>query len=422
MNDYLPKHAFTGQLVEQTPAHDLAMVVVIPVHEEESLLDVLADLSDCDETENSVEIIVVINHSEDADAEAIRINQKTYHDAGEWTKLDNRAERSFHILYQPDLPKKKAVVGLARKIGMDEAVRRFEQIQNPNGIIVCLDADCRVQKNYLGEIERFFAVHPEREGCSIHFEHSLDGLDDDHWKAIIDYELHLRYFIGMQRWAGYPFAYQTVGSAMAVRVDVYCKVGGMNMRQAGEDFYFLHKVIERGAFAELNTTTVMPSARISERVPFGTGRAMLNQLQKKEQLLTYHPRIFQDLRIFLRLIPLFHVTGALNTEYLLVHCVPVSIRTFLQSVDFTNKLEEIKSHTASPAAFQKRLFRWFNAFMLMKCVHFVRDNFYTSIPVNAATQEFASLMQFNPESVRSSEELLVQLRLLDRTANDRLSS
>ena len=33
-------------------------------------------------------------------------------------------------------------VGLARKTGMDEAVRRFNAINNPEGIILNLDADC----------------------------------------------------------------------------------------------------------------------------------------------------------------------------------------------------------------------------------------------------------------------------------------
>ena len=39
-------------------------------------------------------------------------------------------------------------VGLARKTGMDEAVRRFDIINNPEGVILSLDADCTVEHNY----------------------------------------------------------------------------------------------------------------------------------------------------------------------------------------------------------------------------------------------------------------------------------
>ena len=39
-------------------------------------------------------------------------------------------------------------VGLARKTGMDEAVRRFNSIDKPEGVILNLDADCLVEQNY----------------------------------------------------------------------------------------------------------------------------------------------------------------------------------------------------------------------------------------------------------------------------------
>ena len=41
---------------------------------------------------------------------------------------------------------------------------------------------------------------------------------------------------------GYPDSIYTIGSAFAVRAEAYMKQGGMNRRQAGEDFYFLYKL------------------------------------------------------------------------------------------------------------------------------------------------------------------------------------
>src|SRR4029434_9989987 len=94
------------------------------------------------------------------------------------------------------------------------------------------------------------------------------------YKAIAAYELHLRYYLQALRTAGFPHGYHTIGSSMAVRARTYMEQGGMNRRQAGEDFYFLHKLIPLGGFTELNSTTVYPLPRPSNRVPFGTGRAV----------------------------------------------------------------------------------------------------------------------------------------------------
>ncbi len=70
----------------------------------------------------------------------------------------------------------------------------------------------------------------------------------------------------------------------------------MNKRKAGEDFYFIQKIIELGNYTELNTTGVIPSPRISNRVPFGTGKAIGDWVkQGSEEYFTYHPQTFRDL-------------------------------------------------------------------------------------------------------------------------------
>ena len=59
-----------------------------------------------------------------------------------------------------------------------------------------------------------------------------------------------------------------------MRAWAYVKQGGMNRRQAGEDFYFLQKISWLGPMTELANVIVHPSPRLSDRVPFGTGRAV----------------------------------------------------------------------------------------------------------------------------------------------------
>jgi hypothetical protein len=84
-----------------------------------------------------------------------------------------------------------------------------------------------------------------------------------------------------------------------VKSSAYQKYGGMAPRQAGEDFYFINKIAMHGNVGEINDTTIFPSSRISDRVPFGTGDAlgkMQNGIRANE---VYNPEIFLIIKSFL---------------------------------------------------------------------------------------------------------------------------
>src|SRR5207244_2084823 len=90
----------------------------------------------------------------------LRQNQKTIQSLLDWRKEQKHSHVKFHLIHSPSLPKKHAGVGLARKIVMDEAAWRFSTINKDTGVIVCLDADCMVGKNYLSGIENHFQKNP----------------------------------------------------------------------------------------------------------------------------------------------------------------------------------------------------------------------------------------------------------------------
>ena len=84
---------------------------------------------------------------------------------------------------------------------MDEAVRRFNLVQNSKGIIISFDADSICDNNYLVEIENNYNKYPLANGCSIYFEHPLSGDDfpDNIYKAIrrvYDDEIEARFGFG----------------------------------------------------------------------------------------------------------------------------------------------------------------------------------------------------------------------------------
>jgi hypothetical protein len=62
---------------------------------------------------------------------------------------------------------------------------------------------------------------------------------------------------------------------MAVRVDAYRKIGGIAPKKSGEDFYFLQQLCKIGKVATRNSVVVYPETRLSNRVFFGTGPALI---------------------------------------------------------------------------------------------------------------------------------------------------
>ena len=306
------------------------------------------------------------------------------------------------------MPQKHAGVGLARKIGMDEAVSRFAKIKQDKGIIVCFDADCTCAPNYLIEIENAFKKYAPK-AMSIRFEHPLSGVEFDQkiYDYITDYELHLRVYKNAIAFAGLPYGYHTVGSSMAVSVMDYCKQGGMNKRKAGEDFYFMQKFIQLGPIYELNSTCVYPSPRVSDRVPFGTGRAIGERVNGSvDHLLTYNMQSFYDLKELTSVVPKFY------ESFDEIVRLPVAIKCFFKEENLISKLLEIKRESASLTTFVKRFYAWFDAFQLLKFVHFARDEFYPNQPINSVAQQLLIDLKQNNVSVNNTD-LLRTYRAID---------
>lgn len=366
-------------LITTVPDPELKLSVCIPCYNEEDVQSTIHSLAQCDPISGAVEVIVLINDSEE-DSESVKTqNLKSYEDCLKLGQDIDRSRIDLAPVYVTQISDKKAGVGYARRLAMDEANKRFESLGRERGVIACLDADTIVSQNYLTEIIRFFEEYPKLTACSIAFAHDLNISNPNIKNAICDYESHLRYFINMQRLIGLPFAYQTVGSAMAVTSKSYVKQGRMNTRKAGEDFYFLHKFIRNGLVGELNTACVYPSPRVSDRVPFGTGKAVGDILKSDESYLTYNPQSFWDIDSLIKGLASIYSENEFQLSTL-----SDGLRSYLEKENFTEKIKEIKSNTTTYESFEKRFFQWFDAFRLMKCLHYLRDAAYPNIPIDDA--------------------------------------
>jgi len=391
---------------------DYNIAVVIPCLNEPDIIDLLKNLEDNNSTLNKVIVIIIINSSINATSEIIQNNLYTYN------KILFYHSQNFKINFLPiniiNIPEKIAGAGFARKIGMNIASTFFNK-NNKDGIIISLDADCKVEKNYLFEIENTFLKNNDISIGIIYFEHPIEGNEfpENIYKATTLYELHLRYHIEKLKYINFPYPYHTIGSCFAIKSSIYQKSGGMNTRKAGEDFYFLHKIFPLGKVVEINTTCVYPSPRISNRVPFGTGPTIKNIIKNKLNYTTYNPYSYEDLKKFFDSIDLLYK----NQIDFVVKNLNECLRNFLISNNFDKKIHEIKSNTSNFASFKKRFFNWFNAFKIIKYLNYVHNNnYYNKIDIIEA---ILSIIKKNKNHglVNDPVILLKYLREIQRRQN-----
>ena len=102
--------------IPDNPQLDLKFVVVIPCFNEPKLIETLGSLKSCIRIKASIEVIIVINSAEDASAQIIRQNTKTYTETKNWIQKNEDSSFRFFVLHEKDLSRKFAGAGLARKI------------------------------------------------------------------------------------------------------------------------------------------------------------------------------------------------------------------------------------------------------------------------------------------------------------------
>jgi len=379
------------------------MGVVIPCHDEPNVLSTLQSLHAATPPSCAVEVIWVLNAAATASPE---IQAKHRQDAEQILAWQKAQKPWFEVilLNVPDLPPKHAGVGLARRIGMDLAAERLLSLGAKTAPIVCLDADCTVAENYFVALERhFYREALTTPACSIAFAHPLqDGLSAELAAGILRYELYLRYYVQGLRYAQLPCAFHTIGSSMAVRAGVYRAQGGMNRRKAGEDFYFLHKLMPLGGFSQINRTCVYPAARVSERVPFGTGKAMGEWLSAPNPAYpVYHPQSFAQIQHLLQgLQGLYPLTEAKLSRF--ENGLSAPLKCWFAQEQGPAKMLEIQANSTSERVFLQRFFRWLDGFGVLKLVHFLRAQSESPLPVRPLAEAALTLARWRSEQIGPS--------------------
>jgi hypothetical protein len=199
-------------------------------------------------------------------------------------------------------------VGWARKLLMDT----INDVANPEDIIISLDADTEYPPTYFESVKNIFVsgvstslndlnTDTERSrsarviALSNPYYHKLTDNEAEN-RAILRYEIYMRCYHKNLVRIGSPYAFTALGSAMAVRVDAYRKMGGMAPKKSGEDFYFLQQLCKIGKVETKNLITVYPSNRLSDRVFFGTGPALIKGVGGNwDSYPIYSPKLWDEI-------------------------------------------------------------------------------------------------------------------------------
>lgn len=423
IQDYIDKFSNAARPLVSMELGGIEQVVVIPVLAEKySLLATLASLSRNADTElrRTLVLCVVNNRCHPVTArEDINDNQGTIRylealvggitgyvpaDEEEAAYLRELNQFPLRIAYIDastsgwEMPDKSGGVGAARKIGMDAALGLLDYRFAGKKLLICLDADTLVADNYLAAIRDYFRQE-QAVAAVVNYVHQIP-VPTANRLAICNYDIFLRYYVLGLQYAGSPYAYHSIGSTMISTIDAYIAVGGMNRREAAEDFYFLNKLAKFDTMGRITTTTVYPSARPSGRVPFGTGRRVSRFLKEHEdEWRLYNPQIFAIMKKWLQVMDAVPVP---DTEGIMTSAREIDplLYSFLESHNFPSIWARISKNVRQSGSLRRHFHCWFDGFKTLKLVHFLTEHGFPQINMFRALEDFFKLTREGNEGSR----------------------
>lgn len=408
---YLQKYSLSGWKLEGKSNNNFENVIVVPaICEYDNILNLLYSLLNNDKKYFSkTAIVFVVNNFSDSTPEVKTDNYKTLNflrsiiseafSKAELAEKIQKSELSICLIDAStsglELPIKDGGVGFARKIGLDAALILFNYDSKSKKILISLDADCTIDKNYLTAIVENFNTKNLDAGY-IKFQHDIEG-NSLQSSAIICYEIFLHYYVLGLKYAGSPFAFHTVGSTIICDYESYIKVEGMNKQKAAEDFYFLEKLAKNYKIKKITTTAVYPSSRNSWRVPFGTGQRVIRFMnQKQNEYLLYDPASFNILKKWLKVFnsnEFNNSTNILNSA----RQIHIELANFLEQQNFSRDWERIVQNSKNQIQLDKQKQKWFDGFRTLKLIHYLRDKSFPPIKMFTALDELFNRLKIEKD-------------------------
>lgn len=398
---YLKKHFNKNYNVEWNNRIGIDHIIVIPAIAEFKNIKKLLRLFLKNDPSffSSTLILFVINNASSSDQAVKDDNQKTIRLLRSILSSKNNGKLKEEIKQSGlqiglidastkgrDPEDKHLGVGLARKIGMDAALTIFDYDIETKKSIICLDADCKIQPNYLTNVIQDFDSNGYNAAI-VDYEHEIQGNREEN-EAVTCYEIFLRYYVSGLKYAGSGYAFHTIGSTIVCDHIAYIKSGGMNKRKAAEDFYFLEKLAKNYKINRISSTTIYPSNRSSWRVPFGTGQRVTRFLSKTQnEYLLFDPAVFDILKSWLKE---YNSNHAILPKQVMnaAKDIHIELYNFLLEQEFEEQWERILSNTKCEKQFRYQKKIWFDGFKTLKLIHHLRDTAFPEINMFDALDEF----------------------------------
>ncbi|NQZ59497.1 MAG: hypothetical protein HRT88_18760, partial [Lentisphaeraceae bacterium] len=244
--------------------------------------------------------------------------------------------------------------------------------------IISLDGDSPVNEDYLKAIFRHLENNKNFGAGHVNFKHRNCGTPEEK-EAIRLYEKHLHQHRQNLEKACSPHAWYAIGSTIVCTKEAYQKSGGYNCRRmAGEDFYILQQLSKTGCkISMIEEAFVYPADRESQRVPFGTGKAVGDIIQDGN-FMTYHQDCYKDLKGLLATI-----TDNLNKDTAtILKEAPNTCLEYLQERKFDEVWPKLQNNSRDNKMLLQRFHEWLDAFQTLKLIHHLSDKYYPRVAIS----------------------------------------
>jgi len=372
-------------------------VVVIPVYQESATtLDAIMQHQQPDWGEVLVVMVFNSPSGEGATAELMhelieRSRRSVTAVSGAW--LLHNSDHLHSLLVDCCTPGREIPgVGAARKLGADIALTLIADHQIADPFIYNTDADVILPSNYFSDWQHH-ARNPDIAVRIYPFVHE----PEPGWEiATYLYEIAMHYYVLGLRSANSPYSYHTIGSTLSISAEAYAKVRGFPKKDAAEDFYLLNKLQKVGKILRPSdwlaeaSAVIHISGRPSDRVPFGTGPALIRARQLShptQDYQFYHPDIFQELKQIQMMINQFSNQSEQFS---------IATQSWIDSSGFAKAWHNAEQQSQQIQVRKKALTDWFDGFRTLKLAHHLRDESFSSQPLQTILTA-----AFLPEDIRS---------------------
>ncbi len=261
----------------------------------------------------------------------------------------------------------KQGVGLARKIGCDIALKLIQKKRVILSWIFSTDADVILPQPYFSALDNIDFVYSAVVFDFIHITNNYELMKLQYY-----YDFKLRYYLSGINYAQTGYNYIPMGSTLVINAECYAAVRGFPKKNAGEDFYLLNKLAKISPIKYRNRNTVIAiESRFSQRVPFGTGPALIKlQNMMDKEVKYYHPLCFEVLKMWLD-----YIKNLYNEELVIKPPKNLNLNGLYELFKCNSVFKKRILQINSKDKWDKFIFQWFDAFKTLKAVHYIEKKY-----------------------------------------------